>query len=74
MFVFAIGRHDKTMFAQAVNAFRPSTKAEPEHVEYMYSNVERGRYGLGRLFWVHKQEGTEQEEVTVIRPVPYRGR
>jgi hypothetical protein len=57
---FTEGHVSKEEFVTAVNDKLPVKKhITPDDVTYIYSDIERGPYGVGRRFWINKEPKTE---------------
>jgi len=65
MVYFAEGHVDKTDFAAAVCQIRKTASVLPCDIHYMHSDIERGRYGIGRRFWNGKIKNSEPVTVWI---------
>ena len=59
MVYFTDGHVDKTDFAAAICQIRKTASVLASNVYYMYSDLDKGRYGIGRRFWNGKVKNSE---------------
>ena len=66
MVLFIEGHVDNVEFSAAVNLIRKTANVLLYDIYYMHSDVDRGRYGIGRRFWNGKVKNSEP--VTIWMP------
>lgn len=69
---FTEGHVDISKFLEAMKIKKPKLRLDANDVLYLYSDIDRGMYGIGRRFWCFEQEG--YHPVTAVMPAILRDR